>query len=307
MRLLIFALVLAISYAQTACNPDYVDSHNFNCEFYSFSSWCRGDGVYGHLWKTSYGTFDQYSVGGEDAWVCPQCGCSMDSGPSGCDNDEGCGCGQPGPSGCDNQCGSTLEDEGCGCGIICPEVPFKKKVVKELLERVEEAVRKTKSLVRKKVRQIQKGFNEPGSNYNDDEIEMIEQIANGIDNNSIVGFRSMMDAIDHLKFHYHDNGESRNRHNDDTIRKRWVKKLFRVIGDKHMLPFKAYLNRKMNDIITVQNNGGLNYANLSNSVEDLAEMTARRDSTALEWLVHAEEQRSELSVMYDQNGNSRSP
>ena len=53
-----------------------MDSNNFNCHVYAKNQWCTKDGKYGPGWKDKWGIFHDYlSKKGENAFVCPQCGC----------------------------------------------------------------------------------------------------------------------------------------------------------------------------------------------------------------------------------------
>jgi len=61
---------------QSECNPDFVDSEGFNCQAYNRSYWCTSTGTYGHGWTQDRGTFEDYSVNNQSAFVCPQCGCT---------------------------------------------------------------------------------------------------------------------------------------------------------------------------------------------------------------------------------------
>ena len=61
------------------CNPDFVDSYGFNCEDYAID-YCTECGGYGRDWPEGEGeTFEKYANDGEDATVCPQCGCQGNS------------------------------------------------------------------------------------------------------------------------------------------------------------------------------------------------------------------------------------
>ena len=56
------------------CNPDFVDSHGDSCEDYAQGEYCTDSGGFGKNWGTG-GSFALYANNGEDASVCPQCGC----------------------------------------------------------------------------------------------------------------------------------------------------------------------------------------------------------------------------------------
>jgi len=73
--LLALALLSTISYADV-CNADWKSNAGSSCQAYMDEEWCTASGAFGAKWLTEWGPFAQYAVNGEDASVCPQCGCS---------------------------------------------------------------------------------------------------------------------------------------------------------------------------------------------------------------------------------------
>ena len=63
-----------------SCNPDWLNEYAQGCEYYFNNNWCTSDGDYGPAWDMAWGTFDNnvqdgYVENGQNALVCPQCGC----------------------------------------------------------------------------------------------------------------------------------------------------------------------------------------------------------------------------------------
>jgi len=56
------------------CNPNFVDKDGDNCQAYADENYCTINGDYGKDWNLNE-EFKDYAVNGEDATVCPQCGC----------------------------------------------------------------------------------------------------------------------------------------------------------------------------------------------------------------------------------------
>jgi len=44
---------------------------------YKLFKYCTSTGGYGSGWDDSYGAFKDYAKNGQDATVCPQCGCGI--------------------------------------------------------------------------------------------------------------------------------------------------------------------------------------------------------------------------------------
>jgi len=60
----------------SSCNPSFIDVHGSSCEDYSRLNFCTSEGGYGIGWNIQiFGEFDNYSVNGETAFLCPECGC----------------------------------------------------------------------------------------------------------------------------------------------------------------------------------------------------------------------------------------
>jgi len=59
------------------CNADFIDKWGDNCQRYGDNNWCNSTGGYGDNWKQDWGKFEDYTTDqGENARLCPQCGCS---------------------------------------------------------------------------------------------------------------------------------------------------------------------------------------------------------------------------------------
>ena len=60
----------------SSCNPSFIDVHGSSCEDYSRLNFCTSEGGYGIGWNVQiFGEFDNFSVNGETAFLCPECGC----------------------------------------------------------------------------------------------------------------------------------------------------------------------------------------------------------------------------------------
>ena len=62
---------------QVTCNPGFIDNGGDNCQRYGDNNWCNSTGGYGDDWNQDWGKFEDYATDqGENARLCPQCGCS---------------------------------------------------------------------------------------------------------------------------------------------------------------------------------------------------------------------------------------
>ena len=66
---------LMIKYFSDVCNPHFIDSHNVTCQDYADKKLCSPFGGFGRGWFALWGTFEHFEKDGENAEVCPQCGC----------------------------------------------------------------------------------------------------------------------------------------------------------------------------------------------------------------------------------------
>jgi len=61
------------------CNADFYDDIGFTCKEYIDYEYCTPNGGYGENWKDSWGPISDHAMNGNDAFVCPECGCGGDS------------------------------------------------------------------------------------------------------------------------------------------------------------------------------------------------------------------------------------
>jgi len=60
------------------CNADWADSFGNNCQKWADKGWCSPTGGYGIEWNAGWGKIENYAKDGQDAFVCPQCGCGKE-------------------------------------------------------------------------------------------------------------------------------------------------------------------------------------------------------------------------------------
>jgi len=60
------------------CNADWTDSFGNNCQKWADKAWCSPTGGYGIEWNAGWGKIENYAKDGQDAFVCPQCGCGKE-------------------------------------------------------------------------------------------------------------------------------------------------------------------------------------------------------------------------------------
>ena len=63
------------SHSSDSCNQDWLSLEKYTCTQYEEDDYCTAEGGYGAGWKDEWNEFSDWAVEGQDATVCPECGC----------------------------------------------------------------------------------------------------------------------------------------------------------------------------------------------------------------------------------------